>query len=316
MEAHLGTILGTGAITVAAELVARADTSDGSFAVEVIQSRVARNEGDAATVMRHAKRAYELAPNSELVAINLAGGAYFAGDVELAMELARQLAASPNRTLFRDIGVALALMMESSVGGNVQRIATHLEDLAVQHRASGHVHYEGVSLLNAALMHQARGDAEAVLRDSSAAIDALREGSSVAELGAAIFARSWALAWQGDLDGARRAMREIGDSLRFANRAEYFYESANLESGLGDLDEASAALVAYPLGQAPPTYREMYKVPEAVVELRRGNLDRASSLFENIQPNALTGEPGRKSRVLAHGASLAVLGRRTDARDI
>jgi ATP/maltotriose-dependent transcriptional regulator MalT len=315
MERHVGSIVGTGAFVTAAELMDAASEVRDSAAVEVLKSRVAKSDGDAAAVMRHASRAYELDPDSELVTINLAGAAYFAGDVTTAMSIAKRLGQSGSSSLFRDIGVAMALMMEASVGGDLERIAKHLEDLAERHRASGHAHFEGVSLLNAALMHQARGDAEAVLRDASAAASAFQESSSNSELGAAVCSRSWALAWQGDLDAARRGMREVGESLRDANRAELLYEMASLECDLGSLEEAALAIDAIHSDIAPTTIAEMIKVPRAVVELRRGDVAKAEEVFATIVPDVMTSEAGRQSRVFALGAVLAVLSRNPDARE-
>jgi LuxR family maltose regulon positive regulatory protein len=58
IERHVGSIVGTGAFATAAELMDAASEVRESAAVEVLKSRVAKSDGDAAAVMRHAARAY------------------------------------------------------------------------------------------------------------------------------------------------------------------------------------------------------------------------------------------------------------------
>jgi DNA-binding SARP family transcriptional activator len=307
LERHLDTILGTGAFAVASELIEGLTHQSESFTTEIIKSRIARHEGDLALVMQHAWRAHELAPNSELAINNLAGAAYFAGDVDLAMRLATELADSPEDSPLKDIAVAFSLMMEASRGADVGRVAAHLEQLAERHHASGHAHYEGVSLLNASLMHAVRGDAELALRDAARAADALTDSSSGSELASAVFARGWALAWLGRMSEARSTMREVGDVLKDANRAEYVYETGNLESLLGELSLAEDALAAFPVATAPTSYQEMIKATRLMVQLRRGEYESASRTLASIQPDVLTTEAGRRSKVMALKAYFAAI---------
>jgi DNA-binding SARP family transcriptional activator/tetratricopeptide (TPR) repeat protein len=311
LEAHIGTVVASGAFVAAAEYLPQLASSP-SFAAEIIRSRIASLDGDTDLAVKHAGRALALAPGSEIAVLNLASSAYLAGDLVTTRTLADRLGSTEGDEL-RELGVALRLMVDSSLDGDVGEAGVHLEELATRNRDRGQTHFEGVSLLNASLMHKARGNAERALTDAAQAIDALSQGSSGSELASARFAKAWAVAWAGDLAAARSLMRDAGSDLRNVSRTEYLYELADLESTIGDIEVARAALRSLSVDPAPEAYREMVKIPALVIAIRERRLVDLMGLARGIVDSIPTAEPGRRSRVAALRAVVSALLGESDA---
>ena len=313
LDASLDEIIASGAFSPAADLVALIPASPRSATVEVIRSRVASLVGDVDEMLGHARMAVELRPSSEIALGNLLHSTFMAGDVAASSEIAHRLANEAKSTALREIGAATERNLAASLDGNLIDFANQLEALADRNRADGHLHYEGVSLLNASLMYRAQGDAEQGLRTASAAVDVLSRSSSGAELASAQLSRAWALAWRGNLEDARLVLRDVGSDLRHVIRSEYELELADVEVELGDCDAAARALREFRSRPAPQTLVEMSKVSTALLEIRAGNLDAANTMVADFHVDVPTPEAGRASRALSVGAYLAALGRDKDA---
>jgi ATP/maltotriose-dependent transcriptional regulator MalT/DNA-binding SARP family transcriptional activator len=314
IEKSVEKIVASGAFATAAELIALVPDSTQSIAFEIIRSRVASVIGDADETLRHAYRATELGPSSEIALSNLLNSTFLAGDLTTSTELAHRLESGAKSSVMRQIGTAMKRTLAASLEANITEQAAYLEALAQRNRADGHLHYEGVSLLNASLMFKAQGDADRVLTNASAAIDALLRSSSGSELVSAHFARAWALAWRGDIAESRSAFRQAGTDVRHALRAEYELELAEVEGELGDRDVAARAIGDFRSRPASPAFAEIIKASAAFLLTRDRNYAGARQELTEVDIAGPTPEPGRASRVKSLLAYLAVLEGAPDAQ--
>src|SRR5258706_6341168 len=182
LDTSIESIAASGSFAIAAELIALVPGSPQLTSFEIVRARVASLTGDIDQMLKHAYRATELGPTSDIAQSNLLYATFISGDVAMSTEIAHRLASGAKSSLMRGIGDAMARNMTASIDGNLIEHTAHLEGLAEQNRADGHLHYEGVSLLNASLTFKAQGDAEGTLRTASAAVDALTRSSSGSEL--------------------------------------------------------------------------------------------------------------------------------------
>jgi hypothetical protein len=158
LEVGVETIVAVGAFVAAAQLIDIVPDPPPSVPFEVIRSRIASLSGDLDRTLLHANRAVELQPDSEIAISNLMFATLLSGDVRATEELASRLVSSGRSPLIRDLGAAMRMTLAASLEGNLVELARHLEQLAERNRVDGHLHYEGVSLLNSSLTYRAIGD--------------------------------------------------------------------------------------------------------------------------------------------------------------
>jgi DNA-binding SARP family transcriptional activator len=305
IEANVETIVAVGAFKAAADLIAIVPGSPDSSPFEIVRTRIASMSSDIDRTLLHARRAFELGPDSEIAVSNLMFATHLAGDVQAASELAGRLVSGGQSLLIRELAAAMKTALDASLDGNLVELVTRLEDLAARNRASGHLHYEGVSLLNASLTYRAIGDTENALRTASDAVDVLTRSSSGSELISAQLARASALAWRGQLDEARSIFAELGPKQQNEMQSEFELEVAHVESELGSAEIALRATVS--TRNASPDHVEMMKLARTVSHIRVMDLQVAQEVLDSVDPDAPTSEPGRRSRYLATRAFLAVL---------
>ncbi|MBA2382874.1 MAG: winged helix-turn-helix domain-containing protein [Chloroflexi bacterium] len=307
IEANIATIVASGAFVTAADLVALVPGFPNTVSFEIVKTRVASLVGDLDIMLRHASRAVELEPASDIALSNLVHTMYLAGDGGATSELAGRLAATAKSGVLRELGAATQLTLAASMDGSLVELTNLLTALAERNRESGHHHYEGVSLLNASLALLARGDGDAALRVSSDAIDALTRSSSGSELVSANLAKARALAWQGQIDVARGVFEELGPNQRHAMRVELDFEIADMEVELGAEERASRAIRDLNSRPSLRAFAELVKIPAALLCLRERDYDAADRILAEAIEREPTLEPGRQSRFLAVRAYLATM---------
>jgi len=316
LDSNVETIVASGAFAVAADFLPLIPGHPASPSIEIVRSRVASLIGDTELMLRHAQRASELAPTSDIARSNLIASTFLAGDIGAASALAFQLEAEGESEVIRGIGAAIQLMIQSTIDGDLPSLALHLEKLSAQHHEHGRVHYEGVSLLNASLVQKALGDPVKALETASRAIEALEKSSSGAELVSARLARAWAITWAGDIDAARLSLRDVGANLRHALRVEFDVEVADLEVTLGDAGLAERVLDAFATQRAPRPYAKWMEFVRALVQIRQRRFAEAKRTLAEIDQDTPSLEPAHKARVLTLGALVAALAREDDARGL
>jgi DNA-binding SARP family transcriptional activator len=316
IEAHVETIVAVGAFVVAAQFIEFVPDAPPSVPFEIIRTRFASLGSDIDRMLIHANRALELGPESEIAISNLMFATLLSGDVEATQDLAGRLVASGRSPLIRELGAAMRLTLSASLEGNLVELAAQLEELAARNRADGHLHYEGVSLLNASLTYRAMGDSQRALNAASGAVDALTRSSSGSELLSAQLARASALAWSGELEQGRAIHAELEPTQRNEVRAEFELELAEVEAELGSLEIASRAIRSFRSKRGSPDYVELLKLVSAMTQIRGRDLESAQRTLDSVESTAPTSEPGRLSRYMATKAYLAVLRGDSHAADL
>ncbi len=316
LESHVETIVASGAFQSGVAFVDQLGPESLSSATEIIRSRAAGITGDLAATHRHAVRAYELDPTSDAARVNLISSDLIAGDVQGSVRLAEELVADAKSDVSRDIAIGIRMTLVGSTDGDLRQIAEFLEGMAVRNRANGHHHFEGVSLLNLAMVRRAMGEPERTLDAARQSIDALTASSSGSELMSAYFARACAVAWQGDIGEARSTFREHSPFVQQAMRAELHFETADVEAELGDANAADRALRALAGDDGPQSIIDMAASPAALLLIRQGQSAEALRLLEAFVAPTLAPEPGRRSRVLAIRSFAALMAERPEAREL
>jgi LuxR family transcriptional regulator, maltose regulon positive regulatory protein len=315
LETSIETIVATGDASLAAEYVARFPASVESAAFEIVRSRLAASVADVRAAVDHAERAVAIDSHSDAANGNLLGTYFAAGDLEPASALAARLASSAGSSVLRDVGAATSQILEVTLEGDInQGIATFAE-LTERNRQRGHSHYEGVSLLNTALMRRAQGAAEEVLRDAGEALTAFARGSAGWETLAAELAQAWASAHLGRLDEAREMILGAAERSTSASRAEWLIEASEIELAYGDESAAQSLIGEGASANLNPSLAAQFLLSRVQLALRMGDVARARQLLPASPPVTPTQEPGHVSRYLALRAHIAVAGRSVDARD-
>jgi ATP/maltotriose-dependent transcriptional regulator MalT/DNA-binding SARP family transcriptional activator len=317
LDNSVESILASGAFSIAAEYVEQLpEESHPSATAEVIRSRLASVVGDIDLVMVHARRAADLDPDSDAVINNLVSSSYLTGELDVALDLADRLAVDAKSPLMRSVGNAASISIRTSIDHELTSAILVMEDLAEKSRQNGHLHFEGVSLLNAALMYRAQGAVNQVLAKASQAIDSLSRSSSGNELASATFIKAWALAYQGDLSEARQLLRDVGADLRHGSRAEFLIEHAELESQFGDSTSAMRLLSEAEALHIPTSVEAIGTLTRVALNIREQNFKAASRELDEARIDLLTSSPGHVSHVLAMRALCAALTERPDAKAI
>ena len=315
IEVSIESIVATGDIATASEYLARFPVSEESSAFEVVRSRQAASVADVRAAVDHARRAVELDGASDAANGNLLGTYFQAGELGRASDLAAKLASSAQTASLQAVGAATAQILEVTLDGDLDRGISTLTELTEQTRQRGHSHYEGVSLLNTALMRRAQGAAAEVHRDAGQALTAFARGSAGWETISAELARSWACAHLGRLGEARLLMESAGDRCTKASRLEWLVEAADIEIGYGSESTARSLIQECTAANLNPSLGAISILSRVQFALRTGDVALARALLPPDRPIIPTQEPGHVSRYLALRAQIAVMERDADARD-
>jgi ATP/maltotriose-dependent transcriptional regulator MalT/DNA-binding SARP family transcriptional activator len=300
------TIVATGEFSLAAEYLERLPDAHESATTEVIMSRVAALGGDLAEVLSHARRAAELEPNSDAAISNMISATFLSGDMRDATEFASRLAAGARSEALKEIGEAAKAVIDTSLRGSIDSTITRLEKLVERNRKRGHIHYEGITLLNTAYLVKVQGDGERALALSLAAADALASSSSSFELMSAWLVQAWAKAHLGDLSGARLLLRSASETATIVSRPEYLMEAAEIETWYGAAARARALLDELGPERIRGGQTRTARLTLAELHLRELDSDGAQEVLEGISITALAPEPGYLSRLLCIQAYLSL----------
>jgi DNA-binding SARP family transcriptional activator/tetratricopeptide (TPR) repeat protein len=312
IDAHLDTIVGTGAVSTAFDYYRSAGSPVRTAGVEVLESRRASREGDVTTVLKHAAAATALDPENEVVMLNAIASHTLSGDLATAQILAEALASRATTPETRRLAEGSVVVFGMSIDGDMLEAAATLADLADWSRSEGRGHYEGVSELNGANVLIAAGRFDDALGRAQAAIDALTATSSGTELKSAIYAKAAALAYLGDFDVARALLTEAGSSTRHSARAEYLAEHGDIEAQLGSASVAANLLSRLDERQSY-SLADLAAVARAVIQIREGDIQAALEATARHDLSRPSAHAAMKSRVLATRALAAVLAKLPDA---
>jgi ATP/maltotriose-dependent transcriptional regulator MalT/DNA-binding SARP family transcriptional activator len=300
-------IAGAGEVALAAHYLSRFQPAETTTAFEIIHARLAMGAVEPSEAVAHARLAVQLDPNSYAALTSLVSAYFLAGDLVMARELAGTLAANTQSTSWGRVVTGMWHILDITLDGSLPRAISVLTSLIEDNRTNKHIHYEGVSLLNRALTHKARGAADDALRDSADALDLFSELSAQAESTASELVHAWATAHLGRLDEARSLLARAAERANRVSRAEWLIEASEVEIWYGS-EEAAKSLVAsaadldMPVALAPTA-----ALGRTQFALRIGDQVAAARELPRYQPETPTQEPGHVSRYLAVRAHLAVI---------
>lgn len=275
---------------------------------EVVQSRVDFRRGDVAGAVRRARAAYAEAPDSDDVLANLVAFEVMVGDLATAVDLAKRLEQRTDDPDLAGIASATVALLEASLDLDLQSALDRLDALAEQQRRAGHPHYEGISVLNSAVIARAMGDADGALARSSRAIELLEASSGGWEVAGARMNRAWALIHLGRLeDGSAELTRATGTGHTMA-RAEALIDAALIQAFYGSLKNSAELLQeALPLLGTAPHLLQEWLLASAHHAIRVGEISEAASLVNRFDIGRLAPMPGQRLHQLVVVAHLAML---------
>ena len=306
LDEAVETIIATGAFSLAAEYIERLPEPLESASTEVIMSRVAALAGDLADVLHHARRATELDPDRDAVISNMISATFLSGDLHDAAEYASRLATGAQSEALQEIGEAARAIIDSSMHGSIESAITRLEKLVDRNRKRGHLHYEGITLLNTAYLVKVQGDGQRALGLALSAEHALENSSSSFELMSARLVQAWSKAHLGDLAGARSLLREAAESSTTLSRPEYLMEAAEIEVWYGEAARARALLNELGPERIRGNRARVAQLTLAELHLREGEIDGAANALRGVATDRSALEPGYLSRLLCLQAYVAL----------
>jgi ATP/maltotriose-dependent transcriptional regulator MalT/DNA-binding SARP family transcriptional activator len=315
LDASVESIVGAGDIALAAGYLDQHGTAQTTAGFEVIRSRAAARRMDLAAAVRHANQAISLDPTSDAALGNQLATHFLLGESAEASVLALQIAGSAKSEMLRDIGSATWHLLDASLEGNLDDGAAIMLRLAEKSREQRHRHYEGVSLLNAALIHRAQGLAELAAIEARDATDALSQSSAGSELLSAHLAHSWASAHLGQMSEARNLLAEVADTCPVASRPEWLLEAITNEVWYGDEEVTATFLDELWSQRSTSAIRAAAELAAVQLALRRGDLELAERHMPPEPPTIPREDPGHLSRYVALRAHIAMQREAPDARE-
>jgi ATP/maltotriose-dependent transcriptional regulator MalT/DNA-binding SARP family transcriptional activator len=314
LDASVESIVGAGDIALAAGYLDQHEPTLTTAGFEVIRSRAAARRMDLPAAVRHANQAISLDPTSDSALGNQLATYFLAGDLVEASALASHIASTARSEMLRDIGAASWHVLETSLEANLDDGAAILHRLADKSRERGHRHYEGVSLLNAAQIHRAQGEAGLALSEGRDAADALAQSSSGSELMSARLAQAWASAHLGDMTQARGFLSQAGEMCPSQSKPEWLLEATTIEGWYGDEEVASSHLDELLSREMNAAIRAAAELAAAQLAMRRGDLESADRELPREAPSIPRQEPGHLSRYMALRAYLLTMRGAPNAR--
>jgi DNA-binding SARP family transcriptional activator len=314
LEASIEGIVGAGEVALADEYLVRFPPGRQTAAFEIVRSRLAASTGDVAGAVKFGRRAVELDPDSDASRGNLLQTYFVAGDLSGARDLASELASSANSTTLRNVGDATKHVLDVTLHGDLDEALVALKRVRDESRKEGLTHYEGVSLLNIALLHRAKGAATDASLFAGEAVDALSRGSSTGEIVAALLAQAWATAHLGRIEEARTILATANARSTGESKREWLAEAAEIELSYGDERVAKALIDEAGVLDLNPSHAAVIDLTRAQLALRQGKVNLARTYLPRERPSVPTLETGYLSRYLSVIANCAAADKSPDAR--
>jgi len=314
LEASIEAVVGAGEVALAHEYLARYPPNRDAAPFEVIRSRLAASTGDAVGALVSGRRAVELAPDSDVSLGNLLQTFFVVGDLSEAGDLASRLAESAQTSTLRQVGAATKHVLDVTLQGNFDDALAELTKIKKESQARGLTHYEGVSLLNIALIYRAKGAATEALKAAGEALEALAPGSSATEIVAAQLAQAWATAHLGMIEDARAILTAAQAHSTGESKREWLAEAVEIELCYGDEAIARALAEEADTLALNPSLAAVMTLTRAQLALRDENVALARRHLPIAQPTVPTMETGYLSRYFCLVAHCAVLEMAPDAR--
>jgi len=310
VEASVPLIMAGGDFALAETFIDRLPDGRTSPIFNIVLSRMELHRDRAENAVRLAESAVASqrlggpGPILDQALVNLASVYHQAGRLRECVQAAVELCEIGQSTHLVAIARALIEMVVSSVNGPIDPALDHLYSMADGHRASGDLHYLGITELNIGELERTKGNAAAALVAANEAIGALQASSASHDLPAARTIRAWALAHEDHQD---EALREL-DLARIQEfrlvRDEVILEAASILLAYLSASRARSVLALLgPIGEMAPDLSDQYRLLLAEFDLADGNPHRAIEELAHIELD----EPRRESGSKAHAMTLLAL---------
>jgi len=233
LVSSIETVLALGSYAAASEL---ADSIPGEIpgaAGLILGSRIAQQSVDVARALELAERAASLDEGSRPALLNLMTARSLAGDTMGAVAAGRLLEQGTEDVLSQ-IARTFQRLIETSTDGPLDIAARDLESLRSSFAQRGDNHFLGVALLNLAYVQRAAGQIADARTSAEEAIALLAGSSAGIELNSARLALAWTLAFEGNLDRARREVRTCFERAPAGQMTEVAFEYGEIEALFGE----------------------------------------------------------------------------------
>jgi DNA-binding SARP family transcriptional activator len=298
LDGSLAEIMGTGAYTVAASYLSSVGRASVRRAfADVIDSRLAIQEGDQEQALVLARRAADHAERSDLALANLASLLLSLVDVEQAAVHFAQLKDRTHDPDLTAMASAALIGIEVSGSGNLPEAISAFETLARQQESRGHLHYAAVSYYNAAHLLRCAGRAEAVLRLADRVRDLFEQVGAGGQLSSAMLLLAWGKAhagmWQQALADVKGA-----DPRGVSAQLDMLLEATDMHLWYGSEVVAQSLLArADHLRTVSELHREWLHARRVEALLRSGRVDEACEAVSRVHLRP-DGEPASVARKL------------------
>jgi ATP/maltotriose-dependent transcriptional regulator MalT/DNA-binding SARP family transcriptional activator len=301
-------IMGGGQVATADELLRRHPPLIATANLEIIASRSDLQSGRLTDALGRARHALELDPGSDLASANHLSLRIMLGELDTGQALAGTLAESTQDPVLRPIAQATHDMMLLSLDRKLEPFVTAMVGMADRQRESGHLHYEGVSLLNAATVLRAQGEGARCLAVARQAVAALEQSWSGQELVSARLSIAWALAHVGKWHDAETELADLRALPGSSVRAEALCEAAAIHLWYGDEGSARGLLSeAFTATDLRPDIGDIWRATALELAIRDRDLLRADQLARDLRVGEISPEPAHQARQLTISAYLALV---------
>jgi len=314
LRGSLRLIIGTGQFQRAAAYLDRHQLRGFDPELEAIRGRAEFSAGRRAEGLARIERAAKMAPNSDIVLANLLTMTTTVGDLQRSNEVATKIGQRSDDPVFVSIAEATSQLLQTSIDGNLSTFVRDLLVMAAGQHESGLIHYEGISLHNAAAALRAQGDAEGSLELATRALELLRLNSRSDEVAAARQNIIWALAHLGRWTEAEVEIRSLLGELDPVSAPEALTELAISYLWYGPEAEAQALLdTARTLVASRPDIVRTWRASTMELAIRHSDFDAARAIVADLHSDELSNEMGFSAHCRAIEAYLAVAESKPDA---
>jgi DNA-binding SARP family transcriptional activator len=265
----------------------------------MIKSRAMLQAGEPATAVALARQARDLAPESVLATLNLASLLIMSGYLGEGLEVAQTVPREALDPVLGEIADSTEAMVTLGRAGNLAAFVAQATAMAERQAAGGLRHYEGISLLNAAICLRAQGDGSRCLELSTRAIDLLEASGASYEATSACLAKAWALAHLGMWAQATSQLAALDVPRDGDLREEVLGEAATVHVWYGDETRAAELLSAALALEGEGSQSQITRLVAAELAIRQGDGRRASELLGPLSGSELNREPAFRAHVLA-----------------
>ena len=300
--AAVPTIIGTGDLAAAEELIARFPDPNPNPWYDIIRSRQLAAAGRYEEAVTVARRAEEASADMALAhpafsvvrALNKVHLGIQRHDAENWSDATSELASCGDRELAA-IARAAESMRESSESGSLDALCGALEEASTLSRERSHTRYEGISLVNLSMVEGYRGDPDAAIRAAEAALRLLLSAGNSSDIAAAYMNLAKGLAHSGRWAEAQaRVHAALADQDDWVEPG-IIAEAVELQAMYGDPAKGrqmlQAALHEHPDWADDPYWR----LVACRVEMEHANFGRVAELVSQVGVDSMS--PGFSSAV-------------------